>query len=194
MPPYCFNEFCVGVKGSEAFPEPVDYSVYSLVSYPCTGFWPEGLSYLFTADNSPRGLVKEFQQSELEGRKGRAQFFPPDPNFTSAFVQLENWLLWGEWSGCSGVHEEEFESKGYGYLIPVLQSVRGGYQGTVDESTVFAPQIFQDEAFTLACYTGMEARDPAVGQEDIAGIVTSYGHCFLPQFPDFSAPRPFFED
>jgi hypothetical protein len=40
----------------------------------------------------------------------------------------------------------------------------------------------------------MEARDPAVGQEDIAGIVTSYGHCFLPQFPDLSAPRPFFED
>lgn len=194
MPPYRFNELCVGVQGSEAYPKPVDYSVYSLVSHPFVSFWPKGLNNLFSADNPSRGIVKEFQQSELEGGKGWTQFLPSNPNFASAFVQLEKWLLRSEWGGCSGVHKEELESKGYNYFISVFQSVRGGYRNTVDEGSVLAPQIFQDKAFTLACYAGVEARDPTVGQEDIAGIVTAYGQCFLPQFPDLSAPRPFFED
>ncbi len=157
MPSYRFNELCVGVQGSEAFPKPVDYGIYSLVSHPFASFWPEGFNYLFTADNPSRSIVKELKQSELEGGKGWSQFFPSNPNFTCAFVQFEKWLLRGEWGSCPGVYKEELESKGYSYFIAILQSVRGGYRDTIDESSILAAQIFQDKTFALACYTGMEA-------------------------------------
>ncbi len=175
------DEVVCWIDHREAVSQPPDEGVQRLIGNVERFFIPPDFYGQFSARDDPLIMfVEHFQEFELRNRQGWQNLCVPNPNLTRALLQAQAFFrfylgLFGacaQGHGCVATDKNKFLGQRYLDNIAILQENGPARSFSIVMRSIFAPQVFQDNALRTGGKRSVAAGNLPVGYDNVARRIT----------------------